>query len=186
MITHKITHNPKQDNHKETKEHQEQVESLVKAKEVLETELGKISDGKVSLDIENGLFYAFIETQMAEMDGFVGGLVLERKMAGMEGELSEIFQWRGEVARGLPDWRDEEKEHLGEELSDVLLYLARLFDVLGVDLGKVAMRKLVCSREKKEKENEIGVLKSEVKELTMRVDTERNGGARQMGHKNEK
>ncbi|KAG5230529.1 myosin-2 heavy chain [Salix suchowensis] len=101
MITHKITHNPKQDNHKETKERREQVEPLVKAKEELETELGKISDGQVSLDIEYGVFYAFIETQMG---GFVDGLV----------------------------------------------------------------------REKKEKENEIGVLKSEVKELRMKVETERH------------
>uniref|UniRef100_A0A6N2M841 Uncharacterized protein n=1 Tax=Salix viminalis TaxID=40686 RepID=A0A6N2M841_SALVM len=103
---------------KEAKKRREQVESLVKAKEALETELalssnekskletefGKISDGKVSLDIENGLFCVFIETQMAEMGGFVDGLV----------------------------------------------------------------------REKKEKENEIGVLKSEVKELTMSVETERD------------
>ncbi|KAJ6334144.1 hypothetical protein OIU78_011116 [Salix suchowensis] len=57
-------------------------------------------------------------------------------LVGEVGELSEIFQWRGEVARGLPDWKDEEKEHLGEELSDVLLYLVRLSDVCGVDLGK--------------------------------------------------
>jgi dCTP diphosphatase len=61
---------------------------------------------------------------------------------GEVGELSEIFQWKGEVPRGLPDWKGEEKEHLGEELSDVLLYLVRLSDVCGVDLGKAAMRKL--------------------------------------------
>ncbi|KAF9670016.1 hypothetical protein SADUNF_Sadunf13G0024500 [Salix dunnii] len=103
---------------KEAKKRREQVESLLKAKEALETELalssnekskletelGKISDGKVSLDIENGLFCVFIETQMAEMGGFVDGLV----------------------------------------------------------------------REKKEKENVIAVLKSEVKELTMSVETERD------------
>ncbi|KAG6751669.1 hypothetical protein NC652_030757 [Populus alba x Populus x berolinensis] len=103
---------------KEAKKRREQVESLVKAKEALETELalsskekskletelGKISDGKVSLEIEKGLFCVFIETQMAEMGGFVDGLV----------------------------------------------------------------------REKKEKENEIGVLKSEVKELTMSVEAERD------------
>lgn len=58
------------------------------------------------------------------------------------GELSEIFQWKGEVPRGLPDWKDEEKQHLGEELSDVLLYLVRLSDICGVDLGKAALRKL--------------------------------------------
>ncbi|KAL3572872.1 hypothetical protein D5086_026776 [Populus alba] len=61
---------------------------------------------------------------------------------GEVGELSEIFQWKGEVPRGLPNWKDEEKEHLGEELSDVLLYLVRLSDICGVDLGKAAMRKL--------------------------------------------
>ncbi|KAE8708101.1 F-box protein SKIP23-like [Hibiscus syriacus] len=36
----------------------------------------------------------------------------------------------------------EEKVHLGEELSDVLLYLVRLSDICGVDLGKAALRKV--------------------------------------------
>ncbi|KAK8571565.1 hypothetical protein V6N13_047234 [Hibiscus sabdariffa] len=63
-------------------------------------------------------------------------------LVGEVGELSEIFQWKGEVPRGLPGWKDEEKQHLGEELSDVLLYLVRLSDVCGVDLGKAALRKL--------------------------------------------
>ena len=38
------------------------------------------------------------------------------------GELSELFMWKGEVAKGLPGWKESEKEHLGEELSDVLLF----------------------------------------------------------------
>ncbi|KFK39836.1 hypothetical protein AALP_AA3G294500 [Arabis alpina] len=63
-------------------------------------------------------------------------------MVGEVGELSEIFQWKGEVAKGLADWKEEEKVHLGEELSDVLLYLVRLSDSCGVDLGKAALRKL--------------------------------------------
>ncbi|KAG6480004.1 dCTP pyrophosphatase 1-like [Zingiber officinale] len=63
-------------------------------------------------------------------------------MVGEVGELSEIFQWKGEVAKGLPDWGEDEKQHLGEELSDVLLYLVRLSDMCGVDLGKAALRKL--------------------------------------------
>ncbi|KAF9678477.1 hypothetical protein SADUNF_Sadunf07G0039000 [Salix dunnii] len=109
---------------KEAKKHREQVEPLVKAKEALETKLflssnekskletefDKTNDGKVSLDIENGLFYVFIEMYMDEMGGFVNGLVREKK--------------------------------------------------------------------EKEKWNEIGVLKTEVKELTMRVEIERNGGER--------
>ncbi|XP_047312381.1 dCTP pyrophosphatase 1-like [Impatiens glandulifera] len=63
-------------------------------------------------------------------------------MIGEVGELSEIFQWKGEVAKGLADWDEADKIHLGEELSDVLLYLVRLSDMCGVDLGKAALRKL--------------------------------------------
>ncbi|KAJ4729072.1 dCTP pyrophosphatase 1-like [Melia azedarach] len=63
-------------------------------------------------------------------------------LVGEVGELSEIFQWKGEVPKGLPDWKEEEKVHLGEELSDVLLYLVRLSDICGIDLGKAALRKV--------------------------------------------
>ncbi|XP_073136403.1 uncharacterized protein [Henckelia pumila] len=63
-------------------------------------------------------------------------------MVGEVGELSEIFQWKGEVQRGLPDWEEQEKTHLGEELSDVLLYLIRLSDICGIDLGEAALRKI--------------------------------------------
>lgn len=62
---------------------------------------------------------------------------------GEVGELSEIFQWRGEVEKGLPNWEESEKEHLGEELSDVLLYLIQLADVCGIDLGDAATKKIV-------------------------------------------
>lgn len=61
---------------------------------------------------------------------------------GEVGELSEIFQWKGEVPKGLPGWKEEEKVHLGEELSDVLLYLVQLSDICGIDLGKAALRKV--------------------------------------------
>ncbi|MQM16133.1 hypothetical protein Taro_049085 [Colocasia esculenta] len=64
-------------------------------------------------------------------------------MVGEVGEVSEIFQWRGEVGRGLPNWEESDKEHLGEELSDVLLYLIRLADVCGIDLGEAATKKIV-------------------------------------------
>ncbi|XAR49112.1 dCTP diphosphatase [Bertholletia excelsa] len=63
-------------------------------------------------------------------------------LVGEVGELCEVFQWKGEVARGLPGWEEEERQHLGEELADVLLYLVRLSDMCGVDLGKAAIRKL--------------------------------------------
>ncbi|KAL2531076.1 dCTP pyrophosphatase 1-like [Forsythia ovata] len=49
---------------------------------------------------------------------------------------------RSQLPRGLPDWEDQEKLHVGEELSDVLLYLVRLSDICGIDLAKAALRKL--------------------------------------------
>ena len=67
---------------------------------------------------------------------------------GEVGELSEIFQWKGEVARGLPNWTSDDKEHLEEELSDVLLYLVRLADVCGLDLGQAALTKIVKNAQK--------------------------------------
>ncbi|KMT10747.1 hypothetical protein BVRB_5g114050 [Beta vulgaris subsp. vulgaris] len=63
-------------------------------------------------------------------------------LVGEVGELSEIFQWRGEVERGLPNWNADDKEHLEDELSDVLLYLVQLADVCGLDLGKAALTKI--------------------------------------------
>ncbi|XP_022948897.1 dCTP pyrophosphatase 1-like [Cucurbita moschata] len=64
-------------------------------------------------------------------------------LVGEVGEVSEIFQWKGEVARGLPNWSAADKEQLGEELSDVLLYLVRLADVCRVDLGRAALSKIL-------------------------------------------
>ncbi|XP_020584900.1 dCTP pyrophosphatase 1-like isoform X2 [Phalaenopsis equestris] len=64
-------------------------------------------------------------------------------LLAMVGELSEIFMWRGEVAKGLPNWKESDKQHLGEELSDVLLYLIRLADICGIDLGDAATKKIV-------------------------------------------
>ncbi|PSR96625.1 DCTP pyrophosphatase [Actinidia chinensis var. chinensis] len=63
-------------------------------------------------------------------------------LVGEVGELSEIFQWKGEVARGLPNWSPTDKEHLEEELSDVLLCLVQLADVCGLDLGQAALTKI--------------------------------------------
>ncbi len=45
---------------------------------------------------------------------------VEMFQVGEVGELSEIFQWRGDsVARGLPGFSSEDKRHVGEEMSDV-------------------------------------------------------------------
>ncbi len=58
------------------------------------------------------------------------------------GELAEIFQWKGEVQSGLNDWPSEEREHLEQELSDVLIYLIRLAEECRVDLPRAAAAKI--------------------------------------------
>lgn len=55
-------------------------------------------------------------------------------LVGEVGELSECFQWKGEVAVGLPSFSGKEKQHVGEELADVLIYLVRLADRCDVNL----------------------------------------------------
>eukprot|EP00891_Asterochloris_glomerata_P001728 jgi/Astpho2/1728/Aster-04151 len=56
---------------------------------------------------------------------------------GEVGELAELFQWRPDSAcrMGLPGFSEAERQSAGEEMSDVLLYLTRLADVCGIDLG---------------------------------------------------
>ena len=63
-------------------------------------------------------------------------------LVGEVGELSELFQFRGEVQQGLPEFTDKEKERVGEEMSDVLSYLVRMADVSGIDLSKAVVAKL--------------------------------------------
>ena len=69
-------------------------------------------------------------------------------MVGEVGELCECFQWKGEVEPGLKDWSDQERTHLGEEMSDVLLYLVRLADRCGIDLGAATLAKLEKNAQK--------------------------------------
>lgn len=58
------------------------------------------------------------------------------------GVLAELFQWKGDVAPSLSGWSAAERHHVGRELSGVLLYLIRIADVCGVDLGRAALDKL--------------------------------------------
>lgn len=61
-------------------------------------------------------------------------------------ELLEIFQWLTPEQSLALDER--QREHLGEELSDVLLYLLQIADHSGVDLEAAVERKLVLNAQK--------------------------------------
>ncbi|KGN44677.1 dCTP pyrophosphatase 1 [Cucumis sativus] len=97
-------------------------------------------DGSVSLEALRMKMAEFSKQRNWERFHSPRNLLLA--LVGEVGELSEIFQWKGEVPKGLPEWEEDEKKHLGEELSDVLLYLVRLSDICGIDLSKAALRKL--------------------------------------------
>ncbi|XP_014497302.1 dCTP pyrophosphatase 1 [Vigna radiata var. radiata] len=101
---------------------------------------GIADEAPVTLDTLKQLMAQFAKER--DWDRFHSPRNLLLALVGEVGELSEIFQWKGEVPKGLPGWKEEEKVHLGEELSDVLLYLVRLSDICGVDLGKAALRKV--------------------------------------------
>ena len=61
-------------------------------------------------------------------------------------ELLEHFQWR--TPEQSADLNAEEKEAVAPEAADVLLYLLRLCDKLGIDLASAAQRKLALNEEK--------------------------------------
>lgn len=69
-------------------------------------------------------------------------------LVGEVGELAEIFQWKGEVSEGLPELSDGEKEHVGQELSDVLLYLIDLSQRCRTDLSRAVKCKMVANAKK--------------------------------------
>ena len=68
---------------------------------------------------------------------------LAMALSGEAGELIEHFQWlTAEESASLPaPVRDE----VALELADVLLYLVRLGDVLGIDLAEAARRKIAIN-----------------------------------------
>uniref|UniRef100_K3X2S4 dCTP pyrophosphatase 1 n=1 Tax=Globisporangium ultimum (strain ATCC 200006 / CBS 805.95 / DAOM BR144) TaxID=431595 RepID=K3X2S4_GLOUD len=68
-------------------------------------------------------------------------------MTGEVGELCEIFQWKNEN-KPIEEWTPEEKTHLGEELSDVLIYLVRLADKCSVDLPTAVHDKIAKNARK--------------------------------------
>jgi len=69
-------------------------------------------------------------------------------LVGEVGELAELVQWLpAEEVRGLAG-REPLRTRLAEEMSDVLLYLVLLADVLDLDLAAAARAKLAVNARK--------------------------------------
>ena len=81
-----------------------------------------------------------------DWDQFHSPKNLAMALATEAGELLEIFQWLTEAQS-----RNRSPEVLaaaGEEVADVLLYLIRLCDQLGIDLVAAADRKMLANAAK--------------------------------------
>lgn len=63
-------------------------------------------------------------------------------LVGEVGELAELFQWLPADTAKVLVQDPELKARVGEEISDVLLYLLRFADVLGVDVSAAAHSKM--------------------------------------------
>ena len=66
-------------------------------------------------------------------------------LVGEVGELAELFQWVPADEAVERFAASDRRARAGEEMADVLVYLVRLADVLGVDLGAAARAKLADS-----------------------------------------
>lgn len=67
-------------------------------------------------------------------------------LVGEVGELAELFQWI-EADRAAETFTDPAKhQRAAEEMSDILIYLVGLADVLDVDLPSAARAKLAAAR----------------------------------------
>ena len=81
-----------------------------------------------------------------EWDQFHSPKNLAMALSAEAGELLEIFQWlTEEQSRSLAA---EAQAAASDEIADVLLYLIRLSDILGMDLIVAANRKLLANATK--------------------------------------
>ena len=78
-------------------------------------------------------------------------------LIGEVGELAELLQWLpAERAAELAD-QEPLNSRLGQEISDVLIYLVRLADVCGVDLPEAVARKMASSEARYPSDQVLGV-----------------------------
>lgn len=67
---------------------------------------------------------------------------LAMALAGEAGELVEIFQWLTPEESATVGEDPARRRAVEDELADVLQYVVRLADVLGIDLAEAVWRKL--------------------------------------------
>lgn len=87
-------------------------------------------------------------TAVRDWEQFHDPKSLALALVGEVGELAELLQWLpADEAAKLAD-QEPLNARLGEEISDVLIYLVRLADVCGVDLPNAIAAKLTAAQER--------------------------------------
>lgn len=81
-----------------------------------------------------------------EWDPFHSPKNLSMALSVEAAELMEVFQWLTEAQSRSP--APEVKAAAAEEIADVLLYLVRIADQLGIDPAESARRKIVANARK--------------------------------------
>jgi dCTP diphosphatase len=69
-------------------------------------------------------------------------------LVGEVGELAELLQWLRYEDQSTAVREQPLHGRLAEELSDVLLYLLRLADVVGIDIAQAAAHKLGANEQR--------------------------------------
>ena len=73
---------------------------------------------------------------------------LSMALAAEAGELLELFQWLTEEESRALVTSGDDLARVREELADILIYLVRLADQLGIDLEQAALDKIAANAEK--------------------------------------
>lgn len=94
-----------------------------------------------SLDDLNARLLAFARER--DWEQFHSPKNLSMALAGEAGELLEHFQWLNEAQSA--DLDEEKKAQVALEMADILIYLIRLSERLGVDLIDAAHRKIAIN-----------------------------------------
>ena len=87
-------------------------------------------------------------TRERDWDQFHDPKSLALALVGEVGELAELLQWLPAHEAAKLAYQEPLNSRLGEEISDVLIYLVRLADVCGVDLPAAVDAKMDASAQR--------------------------------------
>ena len=111
--------------------------SIVQTKPVSENK-NKLENKSENIDSLRGIQERMrIFAQERDWEQFHDPKSLILALVGEMGELAELFQWLPADQASSLAQQPELQQRVGEELADILLYLARVADVVGLDLAEV-------------------------------------------------